>query len=152
MTWNEILQRRKEVEREADAYDARIAQAESQLANPGPDASVPVHLGNLKAEKRQRTLEINSLSTELQMRPALSFGCLCFVLVGCPVGIWFSRSDYLSAFITCFLPIVFLYYPLLLCTTNFAKQGQVPPVLSLWAANTVMVLIALVLFRKLLRN
>ena len=60
------------------------------------------------------------------LRPAIALGCLCFVLVGCPVGIWLSRSDYLSAFITCFLPIVFLYYPMLLCGTNFAKSGTLP--------------------------
>ena len=86
------------------------------------------------------------------MRPALSCGCLCFVLVGCPVGIWFSRSDYLSAFITCFLPIVFLYYPTLLCTTNLAKQGRVPAAVALWAANAIMGVIALFLFRRLLKN
>ena len=73
---------------------------------------------------------IQQIDAEVQMRPALSFGCLCFVLIGCPVGIWFSRSDYLSAFITCFLPIVFIYYPLMLCGTNYAKQGKLIPTLT----------------------
>lgn len=86
------------------------------------------------------------------MRPALSFGCLFFVLVGCPVGIWFSRSDYLSAFITCFLPIVFLYYPLQLCSTNLAKDGKLQPTIALWLANAAIGLIALGLFRRLLKN
>ena len=92
------------------------------------------------------------MDAELQMRPALSFGCLCFVLVGCPVGIWFSRSDYLSAFITCFLPIVFVYYPLMLCGTNLAKEGKFDPVVTVWAADGVMALVGLLLFRRLLRN
>ena len=80
------------------------------------------NLGTLRKQKRQ---EIAGLNTELQLRPALAVGCLCFVLIGCPVGIWLSRSDFLSAFITCFLPIVFLYYPVLLCGTNFAKGGRI---------------------------
>ena len=92
------------------------------------------------------------LDVEMLMRPALSFGCLFFILVGCPVGIWFSRSDYLSAFITCFLPIVFLYYPLVLCGINQAKSGHLPLAGSVWAANALMGVVALGLFRRLLKN
>ena len=71
---------------------------------------------NLSSTWRSLNYQINVLqgtladiAKEYQMRPALALGCLCFVLVGCPVGIWFSRSDYLSSFITCFLPIIVLY-------------------------------------------
>ena len=48
--------------------------------------------------------------------------------------------------------LVFVYYPLLLCGTNFAKQGQVPAAASIWLANAAMGVIALGLFRRLLRN
>ena len=86
------------------------------------------------------------------MRPAFSLGCLCFVLVGCPVGIWFSKSDYLSAFMTCFLPIVTMYYPLMLCTVNFARAGKADPALVIWIANGVLLLASVFLFRKLVRS
>jgi lipopolysaccharide export system permease protein len=89
---------------------------------------------------------------ELYMRPAIALGCLCFVLAGCPVGIWFSKSDYLSAFITCFLPIVFLYYPLLLTGINIARNGHVHPALTIMACDIVMAVIALYLLRRLMRN
>jgi lipopolysaccharide export system permease protein len=88
---------------------------------------------------------------EIQMRPALSFGCLCFVLIGCPVGIWASRSDYLSVFIICFLPAMFLYYPILLAGLNLAKNGKVPA-WSAWAADAVAFLVALVLIRRLMKR
>jgi lipopolysaccharide export system permease protein len=68
------------------------------------------------------------------------------------VGIWFSRSDYLSAFITCFLPIVLVYYPLMLCGINLSKLGQLSPWLAVWIADALIAIIALTLFRKLLRN
>jgi lipopolysaccharide export system permease protein len=110
------------------------------------------HLTNLKNQHHQRQLEITSLDAELQMRPALSLGCFCFVLVGCPVGIWFGKSDYLSAFITSFLPNVFMYYPLYLCGTNLAKQGKVPLVAGIWAANALIALIGFALFKRLMRN
>jgi lipopolysaccharide export system permease protein len=74
------------------------------------------------------------------------------VLVGCPVGIWFGRRDYLSSFITCFLPIVLVYYPLMLCGMNMAKSGRFAPWLAVWPANIVLAGAALMLYRRLLRN
>ena len=115
-------------------------------------AELPKHVENLHERLKSIQQQVLALDVELQMRPALCLGCLCFVLVGCPVGIWMSRSDYLSAFITCFLPIVVLYYPLLLCGTNMAKAGKVHPLVALWSANALMGLIAVALFRKLLKN
>jgi lipopolysaccharide export LptBFGC system permease protein LptF len=100
----------------------------------------------------QAQQEIVALNVELQMRPALSLGCLFFILVGCPVGIWFSRSDYLSAFITCFLPIVFIYYPLMLCGTGMAKEGRYNMVPLVWGADAVVGLMGVILFWRLLRN
>src|SRR5207249_3441751 len=110
------------------------------------------HLENLRFVLRAQQGLVNALDAELHMRPALSCGCLFFVLIGCPVGIWLGRSDYLSAFISCFLPIVFVYYPLQLCSTNLAKDGKLNPIIALWIANAFMGLWAVLLFRKLLRN
>jgi lipopolysaccharide export system permease protein len=152
LTWEEILERREEVVQEEEQLTTQIALATSKFLLSNNIADLPVHLKNLKAIRKQKHQELFALETELQMRPALSMGCLCFVLIGCPVGIWLSRSDYLSAFITCFLPIVFLYYPILLCGTNFAKGGRFDPLLSMWAANIMMGVVAVVLFRRLLRN
>ena len=95
---------------------------------------------------------MQQIDAEFQMRPALSCGCLCFVLIGCPVGIWFSRSDYLSAFITCFLPIVFVYYPLMLCGTGMAKEGRFNMVPLVWGADAVVGAMGLLLFWRLLRH
>jgi lipopolysaccharide export system permease protein len=125
-------------------------QADKPASQIAPELAQ--HISNLKEMQRQLQLELWSVDNELSLRPALSAGCLCFVLIGCPVGIWFSRSDYLSAFITCFLPVVFVYYPLILCGTNFVKQGRVGAVPGLWAANVLLAFAALGLFRRLLRN
>ena len=100
----------------------------------------------------QTQQEIVALNVELQMRPALSLGCMFFILVGCPVGIWFSRSDYLSAFITCFLPIVFVYYPLMLCGTGMAKEGRINMVPLVWGADAIVGLMGVILFWRLLKN
>ena len=57
--------------------------------------------------------QIRNAEAEYHMRPALAVGCLVFAVIGCPVGMWANRADYLSAFVTCFLPTVCVYYPLL---------------------------------------
>jgi lipopolysaccharide export system permease protein len=93
-----------------------------------------------------------ALDVELHMRVALSLGCLFFILVGCPVGIWSSRGDYLSSFITCFLPIIIVYYPLMLCGTGFAKEGRFPMIPLVYGADIVLGLMSLVLFWRLLKN
>lgn len=80
--------------------------------------------------------------TEKQMRVALSFGSLFFVLLGAPVGILFARRDFLSAFITCFLPIIILYYPLIMLGVNVSKEGVINPTVALWVGNSALALLA----------
>ena len=57
---------------------------------------------------------------------ALAFGSLLFVILGAPVGILFAKRDFLSAFISCFVPIITLYYPLMLLGVNLGKEGMMP--------------------------
>ncbi len=111
MTWLEILDEIDKLPRTTNAKCEDIAAHQAEHEHQ-PGAG---RIRGARQESHQRKSHIETklryLVTELHMRPALALGCLCFVLVGCPVGIWFSRSDYLSAFITCFLPIVVIYYP-----------------------------------------
>ncbi len=150
MTCPELVQRRQEIRAQEDELNVKIFRdIPHSVLNP---KDLQVQLDFLNNEKKRRQIEITSLDAELLMRPALSSGCFCFVLFGCPVGIWFGKSDYLSAFITSFLPNVFLYYPLYLCGTNLAKQGKVPLLAGIWAANAVIALIGLALFKRLTKN
>jgi lipopolysaccharide export system permease protein len=152
LTWQEILDQRVEFQQEINEIQARIATGTSALLLAGAPADLPLHLNSLNNQVSQIRQQIVALDVELQMRPALSMGCLFFILVGCPVGIWFSRSDYLSAFITCFLPIVFVYYPLMLCGTGMAKEGRFNMIPLVWGADAFVGLIGLFLFWRLLRN
>ena len=122
-----------------DEIQAKISFATSKQLLEIP-IDVPKLVKAFEDQASQVHQEIVALEVEQQMRPALSLGCLFFILVGCPVGIWFSRSDYLSAFITCFLPIVFVYYPLMLCGTGMAKEGHVKihMIPLVWGADAVV--------------
>jgi lipopolysaccharide export system permease protein len=152
MTWQEVLERRTETEEEMERLGALLSVTAAQMFLTDVPWDFPQHLKNLDDRLLVYRQQVLALDVELLMRPALSLGCLCFVLVGCPVGIWFSRSDYLSSFITCFLPIVILYYPLMLSGTGMAKEGRFAPVPLVWGADAVVGLAGLALYWRLLKN
>jgi len=84
----------------------------------------------------------DELETEWHLRISMAFGSLLFVILGAPVGILFARRDFLSAFMTCFLPIIGAYYPLMLLGVNMSKEGQIVPILSLWIGNFLLAILA----------
>jgi lipopolysaccharide export system permease protein len=165
MTWDEMLAKRRKYQDYDGIYkkeiDARHKSGDGAVSAdplPEPDGLAAAQenktktIEQLQFEDDYLRLQILWLDVELLMRPALSVGCFCFVLVGCPVGIWLSRSDYLSAFIVCFLPVVIVYYPLMLCGTGLAKEGRMDPVVLIWGANALMGIVGSLLFWRLLRK
>ena len=95
---------------------------------------------------------IHEYETEKQQRIAQSFGGLVFVLVGAPVGILFAKRDFLSAFMTCFLPIILVYYPLMLLGINLGKENLLNPVVALWAGNVILGVITFFVTPPILRH
>ena len=57
------------------------------------------------------TRRVSEFETEKQLRSAQAFGSLFFVILGAPVGILFAKRDFLSAFISCFVPIIIVVLP-----------------------------------------
>jgi lipopolysaccharide export system permease protein len=149
LSWPELLNRLEEMNDE-------VAAAEDSAQQPPPstlsDEKKKEWTGSLRYAATMKHRELGSMQAEVQSRPALAAGCLCFVLIGAPVGIWFSRADYLSTFVSCFLPTIIVYYPLLLCGTNMAKDGRLPPVIGLWMANAAVGGMALILYWRLMRR
>ena len=95
---------------------------------------------------------IRNIQAEYYTRPALACGCLLFALLGCPVGIWANRADYLSTFVICFLPALFVYYPLLLAGSGMGKDGKFPLGLGCWMADILIGVVAFLLNARLLRR
>jgi lipopolysaccharide export system permease protein len=152
MSWPELMTRRTTI-------DDDVREAEVFALNPPPPDDPNMSPYELKERNNAwknivavRVHEKNLLEVEMHLRPSLALGCLIFAMVGAPVGIWFSRADYLSSFVSCFLPTVMTYYPLLLSGLNMAKEGRVPAGLGLWAANVVVGIGALVLYQRVVRR
>ncbi len=151
-TVTELFEQKAKLEANLERDQNEITRRTAELVMRGAPQDLPRHLDSLRDRVKHTRQQINLLRVELLMRPALSVGCFFFILVGCPIGIWFSKSDYLSSFITCFLPIVFIYYPLSLCGTGFAKDGKLSPVLLIWGPNVLIGLVGVVLFWRLSKN
>lgn len=94
----------------------------------------------------------NEYETERRQRSAMAWGSFFFVLLGAPVGIRFARRDFLSAFITCFVPIIIIYYPLMMGGANLSRGGFVDPLYSLWAGNGVLLVLTGLVLRPVLKH
>lgn len=151
LTWQELARQLEVLRQQDEEIQAKIALAAAKQGVNRVPPDLAQHLHHLRNQRLAVRYDMRLIVIEQNMRPALSFGCLYFVLIGCPVGIWFSRSDYLSAFITCFLPILFIYYPLLLCGINVAKANTLPPPIAMWIPNATVALMALPLYWRLMK-
>ncbi len=94
----------------------------------------------------------DELETEWWLRLSMACGSLMFVILGAPVGIRFARRDFLSAFITCFLPIITIYYPLMLFGVNMSKEGMLPPYISLFIGNVILAILAGLILPPVVRH
>lgn len=152
MTWSELFEYEEVFRQDKLKIGKEIERHQSAMNRGRGQAKFREHIANLTNERKTRDSQILSIHSEWHMRAAFALGCFCFALVGCPVGIWLSKSDYLSAFVTCFLPIVTVYYPLMFCTINLARSGKFAPWLGIYDANVLLLIAGVVLFRRLTRN
>jgi lipopolysaccharide export system permease protein len=90
--------------------------------------------------------------TEFHSRFALSCSCFFFVFVGGPFAILQARRQFLTTFFLCFLPILLVYYPVLLLMLSLSKQGTVHPGWAMWAGNVILLISAGFILRKTVKH
>jgi lipopolysaccharide export system permease protein len=88
----------------------------------------------------RRENEAGQRLAKLEMVPhrrwASGFSCLAFAMVGIPVAIRMKTSNYSATFGLCFLPILFIYYPLFMLGLEGAKSGSMPAYAA-WLGNLI---------------
>jgi lipopolysaccharide export system permease protein len=100
----------------------------------------------LAAAERTR----HRLFTEPYRRWANGFSCLGFVLIGAPMAIRRKNGEFWGSFFICFLPILIVYYPMLVGCLSWAKNGVLPPQ-SVWLGNLMLGAWGLWLLRRVIR-
>ena len=104
-----------------------------------------------RAHRLERDEErLHRLYAEPHRRWSYGFSCLCFVWVGGPLAIRLRNRDMLTSFFLCFLPILLIYYPMLMVSADGAKDGRLP-CWSIWAGNVLLIACGIYLLRKVIR-
>jgi lipopolysaccharide export system permease protein len=135
-----------------------IEDARQELASLAGFSLVAGNFDDLAGElwkARESTLvkaehTLAKLKTEPHRRWASGFSCLAFVLVGIPMAIRRRHAEFLASFFACFLPILLLYYPLLVVGLDQAKEGAVPPA-AVWTGNVAFGIWGVWLLRRVIR-
>jgi lipopolysaccharide export system permease protein len=66
------------------------------------------------------------------------------------MAIRLRHAEILAIFFVCFLPILIVYYPLMVVSVGQAKDGVVPPP-AVWLGNVVLALWGFWLLRRVVR-
>jgi lipopolysaccharide export system permease protein len=107
------------------------------------DESLRQHLAAVQRQVRR-------LRAEPYRRWSNGLSCLCFVLIGAPVAVLWRTADAVSTFFACFLPVLVVYYPLLMLGEDLSCSGALPP----WAfclPNVAAMVPGAVLVRRVMR-
>ena len=112
-------------------------------------------LSQSRWQRREEDLEsrkrwLYRLQTEPHRRWANGFSCLGFVLIGAPMAIRRRHGEFWGSFFICFLPILLVYYPMLVGVVIQAKDGVVPPQ-AVWLGNVVLAAWGVWLMRRVMR-
>ena len=103
-------------------------------------------------EERPFVIDSRKYRMEIHNRLAMSTSCFFFALIGGPFSMLQARRQFLTSFILCFVPILVVYYPLVLGMGNLCKTGQANPVWAMWVGNAVLLVAGLHILRKVLKN
>jgi len=153
LTRQEILDRIEELQDELQRRRQEVALEAGMAVAQGRWMALPAaEAGEVRGMAKRTRKAISALRTEQAYRQAIAVGTLAFVLLGVPVAILLQQRDFLSAFGACFLPIIGVYYPLVIGAKRLASDGVVSPTLSLWVANVVLVAVSIPFYRRVLRR
>lgn len=101
---------------------------------------------------RSHVIMTNKHRTEVQNRFALSCSCFFFALLGSPFAVLQARSQFLTNFFLCFLPILLVYYPVVLLMMNLSITGRVNPALAMWLGNFLLLIGASFVLKKAIQH
>jgi hypothetical protein len=102
----------------------------------------------LRARLDESSRQMNDYGVEIHKKFALAVACFVFVLLGAPIALRFPRGG-VGLTIGVSLFVFALYYVCLIVGESLGKRGLMPAVLSMWMANVIFALIALLLLAKM---
>ncbi|MFL5488880.1 MAG: LptF/LptG family permease [Gemmatimonadaceae bacterium] len=116
----------------------------------GPLAYSPdlAALESLRMRLQDTAQLMNSYGVEIHKKFALAVACFVFVLLGAPIALRFPRGG-VGLTIGVSLFVFALYYICLIAGESIAKRGLIPAVVSMWMANVIFAIIALLMLARI---
>lgn len=127
------------------------AAADSAGNKEIPNELIPSQLESARLRVSETLRSLNRYEVEIQKKFALAAACFIFVLLGAPIALRFPRAG-VGLTIGVSLVVFGLYYVGLIAGESLARRGLVPPFVSMWIANVVFGLIALLLLTRMGRE
>ncbi len=129
-----LYQRLKNIRTELQNLNKEI----KELKTASHDEVRKYHLEDRQAKIRNRHNEYNKLASEIEKRYALAFSCLIFLFFGAGLGMLLKRSGLGAGFV---IGLLFFagYYILFIWGEEMAQTGILPPFISIWFANLILV-------------
>lgn len=109
-------------------------------------------IAQLDKQLKENRKKYRDQRTEVQLRFAMACSCFFFVLVGSPYAVLQAKRQFLTNFMICFLPILLIYYPLLLLAKNLSGVGTTDPAWALWVANALVAIAGLIVMRRVTQH
>ena len=148
----------KQIAEQTEPHRAAIEQYKQELAARAAYQMLGGDFDGLTSrEWETRTAELGGLwahyyrlRTEPHRRWSAGFSCLSFVWIGVPMAIRRRNRDFFTSFFLCFLPILIVYYPMLMYGVDGAKNGTIPPY-AVWTGNLLLLGWGTYMLRKVIR-
>lgn len=141
----------RQIEREEGIVEEAQTDLAAMIQSEDPEAIDPEAIDTARNHLDHHQKRLFRLQAERQRRLSNGFGVFCFVCMGIPVAVWRKSSDNVSTFFTCFLPILLLYYPLLVIGEQTARDGHFGAA-PVWIADAVLIAIGAILIWRVNRN
>ena len=113
-----------------------------------PNEVIPAQVEGTRLRVIDTLRSLNRYEVEIHKKFALAAACFIFVLLGAPIALRFPRAG-VGLTIGVSLVVFGLYYVGLIAGESLARRGMVPPFVSMWIANAVFGLIALILLSRM---
>lgn len=92
------------------------------------------------------------LLCEYHRRFSIALAPLVFSLIGSALGIAIRRGSKLAGIGVTTIPVLLVYYPLIMLGNKLGHDGSIPPILAMWLPNLVVTGIALLVLVLALRR
>ena len=113
-----------------------------------PDEVIPSQAEGARLRVIETLRSLNRYEVEIQKKFALAAACFIFVLLGAPIALRFPRAG-VGLTIGVSLVVFGLYYVGLIAGESLARRGLMPPFVSMWLANVLFGVIALILLARM---